>query len=177
MDTKICFKCGVEKNISEFYRHPQMGDGHLNKCKQCTKNDVKLKYTDNIENIDYIEKERARGREKYKRLNYKDKYPNRRVYGSNTSRHLKALGLLPKEHEAHHWDYNLVYDVFILNRRAHKLVHSDLLYDEKTKMFIQASTGFVLDTKEKHFDYMVNVFRSNNVSYEIDTYKKEIDAK
>lgn len=38
--TKTCFKCGVEKPLDDFYRHPQMGDGHLGKCKVCTRLDV-----------------------------------------------------------------------------------------------------------------------------------------
>lgn len=32
---KKCKKCSIEKEISEFYKHPQMWDGHLWICKLC----------------------------------------------------------------------------------------------------------------------------------------------
>lgn len=32
---KTCRGCGVDKEFSEFYKHPQTADGHLNHCKVC----------------------------------------------------------------------------------------------------------------------------------------------
>lgn len=56
---KTCFKCQCEKPISEFYKHSRMADGHLNKCKECAKNDV---IRHRKENLDHIRKyDRARG--------------------------------------------------------------------------------------------------------------------
>jgi len=58
---KTCFKCGAEKPLTEFYKHKQMGDGHLNKCKSCAKNDA----FSHRRNPEYREKvlayDRARG--------------------------------------------------------------------------------------------------------------------
>lgn len=41
LETKRCMKCGQLLPLDGFYRHPAMGDGRLNKCKTCTKRDVK----------------------------------------------------------------------------------------------------------------------------------------
>lgn len=50
---KKCFKCGIEKELSEFYLHKKMKDGHLNKCKVCTKKDTMEHRKENIKKKTY----------------------------------------------------------------------------------------------------------------------------
>lgn len=49
--SKVCFKCGAEKPLLEFYEHSRMKDGHLNKCKSCTKTDAGKHRKDNLDKV------------------------------------------------------------------------------------------------------------------------------
>ncbi len=171
METKQCFKCGCTKSLLEFYKHKGMKDGHIGKCKECAKNDVKASYAENIKNPEYIKKERKRGREKYERLNYRLRAQYKKPYTSkvmNVSRYINSQGFNTVNREIHHWNYLRLYDVFVLNKRAHKLVHKEITYDEDNNCFI-TDNGCLLNTKKLHFEYMINVFKKNNVNYEIDS--------
>lgn len=57
---KTCFKCGQQKEIDEFYKHCRMADGHLGKCKECTKKDVLKHRKKNIERIRAYDRERGK---------------------------------------------------------------------------------------------------------------------
>jgi hypothetical protein len=57
---KRCFKCKKLKPLNEFYTHPQMGDGHLNKCIRCFKRDATAYRYRNLEAIRAYDRERGR---------------------------------------------------------------------------------------------------------------------
>lgn len=55
---KECFKCKKQLPLDSFYKHPEMKDGRVNKCKDCNKKDVK---ENRAAKIDYYQEyDRAR---------------------------------------------------------------------------------------------------------------------
>ena len=134
---KRCFKCGESKPLSEFYKHPQMGDGHLNKCKVCTRADTRA---------------HRRAKPEYYRAYDRDRFQNdlnRRIEQGRYSRRFRkrhpekyrartalnnALrdGRIVKQNcevcgsadsQAHHDDYSKPLEVRWLCQRDHEAVH------------------------------------------------------
>jgi hypothetical protein len=57
---KTCFKCGGVKPLDDFYRHARMGDGHLNKCKDCTRHDVRRHRSEHVSRVREYDRQRSR---------------------------------------------------------------------------------------------------------------------
>lgn len=158
--TKVCFKCGRELPISDFYRHPEMADGHLNKCKSCTKRDVRENYLYNSKDPAYMEKERERGREKYARLGYRGKISDeqklkRKLYPMLRNAKRDTGIKIPRTDELHHWNYNLIRNVIQMPRSLHSRVHSVLSLNVEEGIYYH--NGEKLDTLDKHLDVVKNV--------------------
>lgn len=80
---KKCICCNNLLDLSDFYTHPKMDDGHLNKCKNCCKSQAKERHQQKSMNLSWKEKEKERSRKKYHQLNYKEKYPYKKMIITN----------------------------------------------------------------------------------------------
>lgn len=150
---KKCFKCGLVRPLSDFYPHPMMADGHLNKCKTCTKKDTAARVAVKMQDPAWVEREMERHRAKQERYRkcgraskivgkkktavgrrHAEKYPERyraRVVLGNAIRG----GVVSKkpcevcgraDSEGHHDDYSKPLDVKWLCPRHHADRHLEL---------------------------------------------------
>ena len=131
---KKCFKCGVEKDLSEFYKHKQMADGHLNKCKACAKSDSTKNRNSNIERVRAYDRDRGARQTKEYQISYRAKYPNKyKAHNmvNNAIRdgrlHQECCELCDKEEgcHAHHNDYAKPLNVKWLCAACHSQWHRD----------------------------------------------------
>lgn len=171
MDYKKCKKCGRELPITEFYLNCRTKDGHKSKCIDCVKEEEHKRYGEKSKDEEWMEKERTRGRERYKRLNYKDATWNHKTRKINplegtTAADLRRKGFDTKGKEAHHWNYNEPKSVFLMSRKAHHRIHQYLVvnYDDK---FCYTVDGEKLDTVEKSEMYYNEILKKIGLTEKI----------
>ena len=128
---KTCFKCLEVKSLDEFYRHAMMADGHLGKCKACTKSDSTAHRASNIER--YRAYDRGRGSRQAGNI-WRTLDPRRTACHNAVTRAIHA-GTLHRqpcevcqsiEHiHAHHDDYSKPLEVRWLCAAHHRQWHRD----------------------------------------------------
>jgi hypothetical protein len=129
---KTCFKCFRTLPLDDFYRHSKMSDGHLNKCKDCTKTDSRRHRWENIE------QERARDRERPYRISQSRVPPMRRKAQTAVGNAVRdgrldrpdscsRCGSDGSRIEGHHNDYSKPLDVVWLCVPCHRVVHGQTM--------------------------------------------------
>lgn len=140
---KRCFKCFRVLQLEAFYKHAAMGDGHLNKCKECTKKDVAKHQLENLEKIRAYDKRRASQPHRVAQRKaifeaWKVHHPKRRAANILLGNAVRAgrVEKLPclicgENAEAHHPDYDRPLDVVWLCRPHHMQAHALVANDER----------------------------------------------
>lgn len=137
--SKKCFKCKTVKLLDDFYKHPNMPDGHVNKCKECNKNDVTANRNKNIERVREYDRTRGKEPERIKSVTeitraWRAEDSRRSVAHSQVARAIRNGTLVRQpcvrcaetKSLAHHEDYDHPLAVMWLCQPCHKQRHKEL---------------------------------------------------
>lgn len=118
---------------TEFYKHPQMADGTLGKCKECCKRDVSANYRKRREQYAAYESKRFRDPKRKKLVieyakKRRQRYPHKDRARQRVHKAVKSGRLLREpckfcgatRVQAHHHDYNKPLDVTWVCFKCHR---------------------------------------------------------
>ena len=165
---KTCIICNKEKDLSKFYEHKKMKDGHLNKCIDCCKDQSNIRTKEKSKDATWKDQEKKRSREKYHRLNYKEKHPYK--YNQSTK---KWRDKFPEKYaaevavqrvkcdegfEKHHWSYKKEHQksILILSIEEHNFHHRHIIYDQEQQMY-RTKEGILLDNIDSYLEYINSI--------------------
>lgn len=138
--SKTCFKCNTVKPLDAFYKHSRMADGHVNKCKECNKLDVRENRSKKLDYYREYDRARAKAQERVKAAAeiikaWRDA-DKRRLQCHNAVARAVRNGELVRQpcvrcgnvkSLAHHEDYDKPLDVVWLCQPCHKQRHKEIL--------------------------------------------------
>lgn len=167
---KTCNKCNIDKSLDNFYNHKKSPDGKHYMCKDCAKKKSLDRYSKLSLDREYKDKEAERIlRSYYKngrknknkaiiRNSYILKYPEKYLAKKRCDRLLKKEGF-----HLHHWSYNEQHylDVIEIEVKSHHFLHRYLIYDSERMMYRRYDTNELLDSKEKHIEFIEYILKRN----------------
>lgn len=140
---KRCFRCNLVLPIGEFYTHPMMADGRLNKCKECTKGEVRSNRRARIEHYRSYDRQRFKTPTRKTQLasrqrTYRVANPEKTAARAAVNRAVRSGRLTKKPCEVcgcvdvdgHHDDYSKPLEVRWLCRVHHLIEHGKYLMAE-----------------------------------------------
>lgn len=138
--SKTCFKCNTVKFLEDFYKHPNMPDGHVNKCKECNKKDVHENRQKKLDHYRAYDRERAKNPDRQKAASqistaWRQLDKRRNQCHNAVARAIRSGELVrqpcvrcgEQKSLAHHEDYDRPLDVMWLCQPCHKQRHKELL--------------------------------------------------
>jgi hypothetical protein len=171
MQYKRCIRCNKLLPLDSFYANNKASDGLSSKCKCCCLTYAHERYLLKAKDEKWVMNERSRGREKYRRLKYNEKYKGKETFSylpssyRNLHRAAERLGLKVKGKELHHWNYKELYSVFIVSRKAHKCIHRNMICNKSG--FSKMKDGTILNTAEKA-EYCFNkILKDNEINEKV----------
>jgi ribosomal protein S27AE len=136
---KTCFKCNIQKPLTDFYKHSMMADGFVNKCKKCNKKDVTEHRNKNLEKVREYDRIRASNPERRRAMSaisksWRQEDFRRTQCHNAVSRAIKSGKLIRQSCEkcgnenslAHHEDYDKPLMVNWLCQPCHKKRHKEM---------------------------------------------------
>ena len=153
---KTCFKCLRALPLEDFYPHPQMGDGHLNKCKDCARKDAEARRQLKSSDPAWLEREAERQRAKGRRVNNRD-----RVIAT-ARRAVRARGR-DRSFHWHHWSYLPEHrlDVIRLLPGEHRLVHHHMKLDREALQYRRNDSGELMTTRAAHEEFIGTLLQAH----------------
>jgi hypothetical protein len=136
MNAKRCIRCHDVKDIGEYYTHPMMADGHLNKCKVCCCSDARANRRMRVAyyrqyDMDRFSHASRRATRAENCRRQRSRNPEKTRARAAVARAIRSGKLLKRpcevcgtaEVDAHHDDYSRALDVRWLCRTHHLIAH------------------------------------------------------
>ncbi len=160
-ESKKCTKCGEVKPLTSFHKNNSR-DGRNSKCALCYNTAKNKAYSERPEMRERI-MSRTSGdvlvRIDNKKKSNKNKSKIRASYYSNTEKKKASRATRSfyrqEGYELHHWSYKDEHlkDIISIPIEVHRILHTNLIYDKELLCY-RTKAGELLDTKEKHIEFI-----------------------